>query len=276
MFLEVSCTITGMEQNDWERLGQAIVARRTQLGMRTREALAAASGLSSRLLSDVEKGRRSSYGSSTLLDIERALRWAPGTVEAHLKGRRPPPNAEDSYVVRKPDGPTGNPISDTSMLRLLNTGQRAAQAAGEAEQRGVDEPELIDAARRTFEYISLAAVEHFGGIKTMVELGAALREAEYVAQEQLREMTEGERHEGTGETTQESVPEDAREDGGPGTSKTRAADGGDTDNVHALNRRKQGSTPAPDFSNPEGLPAAARTEPGYKKSGTRHRDDEGK
>lgn len=257
-----------MEQNDWERLGQAIVARRTQLGMRTREALAAASGLSSRLLSDVEKGRRSSYGSSTLLDIERALRWAPGTVEAHLKGRRPPPNAEDSYVVQKPDGPTGNPISDTSMLRLLNAGQRAAQAAGDAKQRGVDEPELIDAARKTFEYISLAAVEHFGGIKTMVELGAALREAEYVAQEQLREMTEGERHESTSETTSASNQEDAGEVGGAGTSTTRAADGGNADNVHALNRRKQGPTPAPNFANPGEL-AAARKEPGYTKSGKR-------
>jgi transcriptional regulator with XRE-family HTH domain len=44
----------------------------------------------------------------------------------------------------------------------------------------------------------------------------------------------------------------------------------DENNVHALNRRKQGSTPAPDFANPGEL-AAAREEPGYTKSGKRDR-----
>jgi hypothetical protein len=80
-------------------------------------------------------------------------------------------------------------------------------------------------------------------------------------------------HEGTSTQAQESTPE---ADGEAGDPRTPTTDAGNTGNLTPLIRRKQGSIPAPDFSNPEGLPAAARTEPGYKKSGTRHRDDEGK
>lgn len=89
MFLKVSCTITGMDEQDWERLGRHVIDRRVNIGLRTREALAAKSGLSTRLLGDIEKGRRTSYSPGTLAVIEQALHWVSGSAKAILEGGEP-------------------------------------------------------------------------------------------------------------------------------------------------------------------------------------------
>jgi transcriptional regulator with XRE-family HTH domain len=68
----------------WERLGAAVVARRVELGMLTREQLVEKSGMSRRLLSDIENGRRTSYDPATLARVEQALQWLPGTVDRIL------------------------------------------------------------------------------------------------------------------------------------------------------------------------------------------------
>lgn len=79
------------------------------------------------------------------------------------------------------------------------------------------------------------------------------------------------REQGDASTSETTPAPDQEADGTAGdlgTPITRAAYGGEPDNVHALNRRKQGPTPAPNFANPGEL-AAARKEPGYTKSGKR-------
>lgn len=89
MFPDVSCTITGMEKQDWERLGQLVVQRRIELGMRTREALADQAKLSTRLLADIEKGRRTSYSPGTMIILEQALQWHSQSVRNILDGGNP-------------------------------------------------------------------------------------------------------------------------------------------------------------------------------------------
>ncbi len=75
-----------MSGMDWDRLAQAIIDRRAALGYRTREALAAAAGLSSRLLADLEKNRRQNYDRITIARVEGAMEWEPGTVNTILRG----------------------------------------------------------------------------------------------------------------------------------------------------------------------------------------------
>src|SRR4051794_31049202 len=75
-----------MRVMDWDRLSQAIIDRRAELGYRTREALAAAAGLSSRLLGDLEHNRRQNYDRITLARVEGALEWEPGTIHKVLRG----------------------------------------------------------------------------------------------------------------------------------------------------------------------------------------------
>jgi hypothetical protein len=78
--------MTGM---DWQRLAQAIVDRRVELGFKTREALLAQDevDLSRRVLSDLEKGRRDNYDQGTLSRLERALEWPKGAVYRILRGQ---------------------------------------------------------------------------------------------------------------------------------------------------------------------------------------------
>ena len=64
-----------MITEDWQRLADYVVARRVELGMRDRRALAAATGITDRTLGKLENGQRVSP--STLGVIENVLGWAP-------------------------------------------------------------------------------------------------------------------------------------------------------------------------------------------------------
>lgn len=61
--------------------------------MRTRESFAEATKLSTRILGDLEKGRRDSYSQGTLLVVENALEWEPGSIQSILDGGDPTPVA---------------------------------------------------------------------------------------------------------------------------------------------------------------------------------------
>jgi transcriptional regulator with XRE-family HTH domain len=76
-----------MVVENWERLGDYVVARRTALGMRDRRAFAAATGVTERTLGKLENGGRVS--ASTLGVVENHLGWAPGSCRGVLAGREP-------------------------------------------------------------------------------------------------------------------------------------------------------------------------------------------
>jgi hypothetical protein len=77
----------GMAEANWERLGDYVVARRTALGMRDRQAFAAATGVTDRTLGKLENGKRVS--ASTLGAVENQLGWAPGSCRRILAGGEP-------------------------------------------------------------------------------------------------------------------------------------------------------------------------------------------
>src|SRR5579863_7903824 len=76
-----------MAGEDWQRLADYVVARRVELGMRDRRALAEASGVTERTLGKLENGQ--SVSPSTLGMVENRLGWAPGSCRRILAGGEP-------------------------------------------------------------------------------------------------------------------------------------------------------------------------------------------
>lgn len=74
---------------DWQRLGQHVVARRLALGYKTRIQLAQASGISARILGDIETGRRGRFDPKTLAALENTLGWNTGTANRVADGGEP-------------------------------------------------------------------------------------------------------------------------------------------------------------------------------------------
>lgn len=96
---------------DWDRLGQEVVAGRVRLGHRVRGSFAAACGINVRILSDIEKARRSNYDPATLAQVEQALGWATGSVRAVLRGGNP-------TLVAPPAVPE-QPAGDRAVVRQI-------------------------------------------------------------------------------------------------------------------------------------------------------------
>ena len=65
-----------------DRLADALVRRRVELGYRSARALATAIGMDSRTITALESGRRESVSRNTLAALEIALQWDPG----HIRG----------------------------------------------------------------------------------------------------------------------------------------------------------------------------------------------
>jgi hypothetical protein len=102
-----------MPGEDWERLGDYVVARRTALGLRDRRAFAAATGVTDRTLGKLENGRRVS--ASTLGVVENHLGWAPGSCRRILAGGEPvmvPTSGSQSHY----EDPTLQHIAETPGL----------------------------------------------------------------------------------------------------------------------------------------------------------------
>ena len=98
-----------MPGEDWRRLADYVVARRVELGMRERRALAVATGVTDRTLGKLENGQRVSP--STLAMIENELGWSPGSCRRILAGGEP------SLAAAGDDGE----YSDPTLRHLANT-----------------------------------------------------------------------------------------------------------------------------------------------------------
>ncbi|WP_043654388.1 helix-turn-helix domain-containing protein [Nocardia thailandica] len=74
---------------DWlRRLGEIVVAHRESLGISNRHEFAHLTGLSYRLLGDLERGRRALHP-ATYAVLENALDWTPGSVDRIADGKDP-------------------------------------------------------------------------------------------------------------------------------------------------------------------------------------------
>lgn len=74
---------------DWKAAGRRIAIERARR-YRDRGDFADATGLSKRVLEDLETGRRRSYAPATLAAVERVLSWEPGTCQELADGAREP------------------------------------------------------------------------------------------------------------------------------------------------------------------------------------------
>ena len=130
-----------MPGENWERLGDYVVARRAALGMRDRRAFAAATGVTDRTLGKLENGKRVS--ASTLGAVENHLGWAPGSCRRVLAGGEPvmvsAPATEPRY-----DDPTLQHIAETpglppdvvrGLIALARNWREQEDGRGEPERR---------------------------------------------------------------------------------------------------------------------------------------------
>ena len=78
-----------MAGTEWKRLADRLVSRRVELGMTTAKSFADKADLTTRVIGDLENARRTNYGAGTKAQIENALRWGPGSVDAILAGGEP-------------------------------------------------------------------------------------------------------------------------------------------------------------------------------------------
>jgi len=101
-----------MITEDWRRLADYVVARRVELGMRDRRALAAATGITDRTLGKLENGQRVSP--STLGVIENLFGWAPGSCRRIMAGGEP--NAIPGQAGARYDDPTLRHLASTPGL----------------------------------------------------------------------------------------------------------------------------------------------------------------
>lgn len=112
--------------NGKHTFARAVASRRIELGMRTAKQMAEKSGLSTRLISDIENGRKDNYALASLAAVDDALDWASGTSE-HLLRTGEYPDRETS-IESAPVGMTWNdfeeawdsvPVGNSRVLRVF-------------------------------------------------------------------------------------------------------------------------------------------------------------
>ena len=103
-----------MAGEDWRRLGDYVIARRAELGMRDRRALAAVTGVTDRTLGKLENGHRVS--ASTLGTIENHLGWTPGSSRRILAGGEPGVTATSASPAADYEDPTLRHLASTPGL----------------------------------------------------------------------------------------------------------------------------------------------------------------
>jgi hypothetical protein len=130
-----------MAGENWERLGDYVVARRTALGMRDRRAFSAATGITDRTLGKLENGKRVS--ASTIGAVENHLGWAPGSCRRILTGGEPvlvsvsasPSRYEDPTLQHIAETPGLPPDVVRGLIALARNWREQEHGRGEQERR---------------------------------------------------------------------------------------------------------------------------------------------
>lgn len=92
MFRSVSVTLVLVTRiTGPECLADLVRQRRQDVGLLTATALAARMKVSSRIIGEIENGRRDSYRNATLWSLDDALFWERGSAQAILNGGEPRP-----------------------------------------------------------------------------------------------------------------------------------------------------------------------------------------
>jgi hypothetical protein len=130
-----------MAGEDWRRLADYVIARRVELNMRDRRALAEATGVTDRTLGKLENGQRVS--ASTLGVVENQLGWAPGSCRRILAGGEPSAGPA-KHTHAEYDDPTLRHIASTpglppdvvrGLIALARNWRQGGEGTDEAAQR---------------------------------------------------------------------------------------------------------------------------------------------
>jgi hypothetical protein len=130
-----------MDDEDWQRLADYVVARRVELGMRDRRAFAEESGVTERTLGKLENGQRVSP--STLGMVENRLGWAPGSWRRILAGGEPtlgspdvgPGEYKDPTLFHIASTPGLPPDVVRGLVALARTWRQGEEGTDEQAQR---------------------------------------------------------------------------------------------------------------------------------------------
>lgn len=108
------------KENGPQKLAQQVKQRRYQVRLETSKALAEEMGITPRLVSDIENGKRESYSSKTLLALDKVLRWEPGSSEGLLNGDLDFPKLRGSMAQ---DSACDNANGRAELYRAIQEGQ---------------------------------------------------------------------------------------------------------------------------------------------------------
>lgn len=137
------------EDGDWAGLGEAVQRRRLELGLRSRDALAAKAGISARTLGDIERGQRGNYANSTWILLETALGWAPGSVAGVLSGGQPHvPNPANAWAYDEDEAAYPSDVVKAARVREMDADRASRPVAydpyGELDGLTEDERRMIE------------------------------------------------------------------------------------------------------------------------------------
>jgi hypothetical protein len=137
----------------WQRLGERVASRRTQLGL-TQGQVHAAGGPSVATMRLIEGALQDGYRGSILGRLEQALAWEPGSIDAILDGGEPTPMArpglpdvemhwerkliEVESIANNPDRSPGLRAWARTAAQQIQDIIDAARAEEEAERRHRD------------------------------------------------------------------------------------------------------------------------------------------
>lgn len=125
----------------WQRLADLLIQRRAHLDpkYRNRQAFADEKQLDYRVVSDIEKHRRTNFSAPMIASLEVAYRWAPGSIKTVLAGGNPTPLAGNEHLVRR--------LGDLLIERRIRIDQRFATRAVFAAEAGLAEEFIVSVER---------------------------------------------------------------------------------------------------------------------------------
>lgn len=115
----------------WRRLGEIVTAERSRR-WKSRAAFARHAGIASRVVDDIERGRRSNYSDGTLASLEVALGWNAGSCLRVVQGGQPRRDIDPTLSRLLEVWPQ---LSRDSRVMLVDMAERAVTDASSSRRR---------------------------------------------------------------------------------------------------------------------------------------------
>lgn len=137
-------TAVSNDDSGWHRLGAALRQARIDSGYPRMEAFAEQCGVSIRVLSDLEAGRRTNFSSRVLGRLETGVGWPPGTMDqivADPEFTPPGPEIGSDFLFRPPNydrRPVPVDVAAVERAIAVLDGFTRKRSASRARKRGGD------------------------------------------------------------------------------------------------------------------------------------------